>query len=152
MPFWLMKSEPDELSIHELQRLGRTRWDGVRNYQARNFMRSMQPGDLFFFYHSSCPEPGIAGRQPGVCRPQRARSSQPLFRRQGQRRKEPLERTRCRLRRGVRTGDTTGRAKGAKRPAGAPAGAERQPSVGYARQWCTMGCDPCYPLKWRCAI
>jgi predicted RNA-binding protein with PUA-like domain len=56
-----MKSEPDELSIHDLQRLGQTRWDGVRNYQARNFMRSMQPGELFFFYHSSCPQPGIAG-------------------------------------------------------------------------------------------
>ncbi|MEO4049293.1 EVE domain-containing protein [Pseudomonas sp. CAU 1711] len=61
MPFWLMKSEPDELSIHDLQRLGRARWDGVRNYQARNFLRAMQPGELFFFYHSSCPEPGIAG-------------------------------------------------------------------------------------------
>lgn len=61
MPYWLMKSEPDELSIHDLQRLELTRWDGVRNYQARNFLRSMQPGDLFFFYHSSCPEPGIAG-------------------------------------------------------------------------------------------
>lgn len=61
MPYWLMKSEPDELSIHDLQRLGQTRWDGVRNYQARNFMRSMQPDDLFFFYHSSCPQPGIAG-------------------------------------------------------------------------------------------
>ncbi|WP_339462429.1 EVE domain-containing protein [Pseudomonas sp. EA_105y_Pfl2_R69] len=61
MPYWLMKSEPDELSIHDLQRLGQTRWDGVRNYQARNFMRSMQPGELFFFYHSSCPQPGIAG-------------------------------------------------------------------------------------------
>jgi predicted RNA-binding protein with PUA-like domain len=61
MPYWLMKSEPDELSIHDLQRLEQTRWDGVRNYQARNFLRSMQPGDLFFFYHSSCPEPGIAG-------------------------------------------------------------------------------------------
>lgn len=56
-----MKSEPDELSIHDLQRLGRTRWDGVRNYQARNFLRSMQVGELFFFYHSSCPRPGIAG-------------------------------------------------------------------------------------------
>jgi predicted RNA-binding protein with PUA-like domain len=56
-----MKSEPDELSIHDLQRLGQTRWDGVRNYQARNFLRSMQPGELFFFYHSSCPQPGIAG-------------------------------------------------------------------------------------------
>ena len=61
MPYWLMKSEPDELSILHLQKLGRARWDGVRNYQARNFLRSMQPGALFFFYHSSCPEPGIAG-------------------------------------------------------------------------------------------
>ena len=56
-----MKSEPDELSIHDLQRLGRTRWDGVRTYQARNFLRSMQVGELFFFYHSSCAQPGIAG-------------------------------------------------------------------------------------------
>jgi predicted RNA-binding protein with PUA-like domain len=61
MPRWLMKSEPQELSIHDLQRLGRARWDGVRNYQARNFVRDMQPGELFFFYHSSCPQPGIAG-------------------------------------------------------------------------------------------
>ncbi len=67
MPYWLMKSEPDELSIHDLQRLEQTRWDGVRNYQARNFLRSMQPGDLFFFYHSSCPEPGIAGIARIVC-------------------------------------------------------------------------------------
>lgn len=59
--YWLMKSEPDELSIRDLQRLGTARWDGVRNYQARNFIRSMNPGDLFFFYHSSCPQPGIAG-------------------------------------------------------------------------------------------
>lgn len=61
MPYWLMKSEPDELSIHDLQRLGKTRWDGVRNYQARNFIRSMQAGDQFLFYHSSCPQPGVAG-------------------------------------------------------------------------------------------
>jgi predicted RNA-binding protein with PUA-like domain len=56
-----MKSEPEELSIKDLQHLGETRWDGVRNYQARNFMRAMAPGDLFFFYHSSCAEPGIVG-------------------------------------------------------------------------------------------
>jgi predicted RNA-binding protein with PUA-like domain len=56
-----MKSEPDELSINDLARLGEARWDGVRNYQARNFIRSMAEGDEFFFYHSSCPEPGIAG-------------------------------------------------------------------------------------------
>jgi predicted RNA-binding protein with PUA-like domain len=61
MPYWLMKSEPDEMSIQHLRQLGRARWDGVRNYQARNFLRNMQVGDLFFFYHSSCPEPGIAG-------------------------------------------------------------------------------------------
>ena len=61
MPYWLMKSEPDELSISALARLGEARWDGVRNYQARNFLRAMQPGDLFLFYHSSCPRPGVAG-------------------------------------------------------------------------------------------
>jgi len=61
MAYWLMKSEPDELSIKGLQKLGQARWDGVRNYQARNFLRAMAVGDEFFFYHSSCPEPGIAG-------------------------------------------------------------------------------------------
>ncbi|MGE7992277.1 EVE domain-containing protein [Pseudomonas sp. NPDC089554] len=61
MAYWLMKSEPDELSIEALGRLGQARWDGVRNYQARNFMRAMSVGDAFFFYHSSCPQPGIAG-------------------------------------------------------------------------------------------
>lgn len=61
MAYWLMKSEPDELSIHDLEKLGKARWDGVRNYQARNFLRAMAVGDEFFFYHSSCPEPGIAG-------------------------------------------------------------------------------------------
>ncbi|MCU1721864.1 MULTISPECIES: EVE domain-containing protein [Pseudomonas] len=61
MAYWLMKSEPDELSIEDLARLGEARWDGVRNYQARNFIRAMAVGDEFFFYHSSCPEPGIAG-------------------------------------------------------------------------------------------
>jgi len=61
MAYWLMKSEPDELSIKDLARLGETHWDGVRNYQARNFLRTMAVGDEFFFYHSSCPEPGIAG-------------------------------------------------------------------------------------------
>ncbi|EIK94486.1 hypothetical protein PMM47T1_21383 [Pseudomonas sp. M47T1] len=61
MAYWLMKSEPDELSIKDLARLSEARWDGVRNYQARNFLRAMAVGDEFFFYHSSCPEPGIAG-------------------------------------------------------------------------------------------
>ncbi|MDB6143750.1 MAG: hypothetical protein JWP80_2794 [Pseudomonas sp.] len=61
MAYWLMKSEPDELSIKDLQRLGEARWDGVRNFQARNYLRAMAPGDLFFFYHSSCTIPGVAG-------------------------------------------------------------------------------------------
>jgi predicted RNA-binding protein with PUA-like domain len=62
--YWLMKSEPDEFSIDDLAAApGRTTpWFGVRNYQARNFMRDqMRVGDRAFFYHSSCPEPGIAG-------------------------------------------------------------------------------------------
>ncbi|MBL8279443.1 MAG: EVE domain-containing protein [Pelomonas sp.] len=62
MNYWLMKSEPDEASIHDLQRAGTLPWTGVRNYQARNFMRdAMRVGDGVLFYHSSCPEPGIAG-------------------------------------------------------------------------------------------
>ena len=62
MNYWLMKSEPDEASILALQRAGTLPWTGVRNYQARNFMRDdMQLGDGVLFYHSSCPEPGIAG-------------------------------------------------------------------------------------------
>ena len=62
--YWLMKSEPEAFSIDDLARAknGTTRWDGVRNYQARNFMRDlMKAGDGVLFYHSSCPEPGIAG-------------------------------------------------------------------------------------------
>ncbi|MBK9115560.1 MAG: EVE domain-containing protein [Betaproteobacteria bacterium] len=63
MRYWLMKSEPDEFSIDDLVRAkGRTTpWFGVRNYQARNYMRDMKVGERAFFYHSSCPEPGIAG-------------------------------------------------------------------------------------------
>ncbi|HEY7743838.1 MAG TPA: EVE domain-containing protein [Burkholderiales bacterium] len=64
MKHWLMKSEPDECSIDDvLAAAGRiTPWSGVRNYQARNFMRDeMSVGDGVLFYHSSCPEPGIAG-------------------------------------------------------------------------------------------
>ena len=64
MTYWLMKSEPDECSIDDvLAAPGRiTPWSGVRNYQARNFMRDqMKVGDGVLFYHSSCPEPGIAG-------------------------------------------------------------------------------------------
>ena len=64
MHYWLMKSEPDEFGIDDLMRAANktTSWFGVRNYQARNFMRDqMQLGDPAFFYHSSCEVPGIAG-------------------------------------------------------------------------------------------
>jgi predicted RNA-binding protein with PUA-like domain len=58
---WLFKSEPDVYGIDRLEREGKTEWSGVRNFQARNFMREMQVGDLGFFYHSSTKPPGIAG-------------------------------------------------------------------------------------------
>jgi predicted RNA-binding protein with PUA-like domain len=61
MKSWLMKSEPDAFSIDQLRKVGTEPWSGVRNYQARNFMRQMQPGDRVFFYHSSTAVPGIAG-------------------------------------------------------------------------------------------
>jgi predicted RNA-binding protein with PUA-like domain len=61
MQYWLMKSEPEVYSITHLKRDRTTIWDGVRNYQARNYLRSMQPGDLAFFYHSNTSPPGIAG-------------------------------------------------------------------------------------------
>ena len=59
---WMMKSEPDAFSIDNLQKVGTEPWNGVRNYQARNFMRDgMQVGDGILFYHSNCAVPGIAG-------------------------------------------------------------------------------------------
>jgi predicted RNA-binding protein with PUA-like domain len=62
MAYWLMKSEPAEVSIDDLAARKIVPWFGVRNYQARNFMRdAMQLGNQAFFYHSSCSEPGIAG-------------------------------------------------------------------------------------------
>ncbi len=61
MKYWLMKSEPDAFSIDELAKVGREPWTGVRNYQARNFMRQMEVGDGVMFYHSSTGVPGIVG-------------------------------------------------------------------------------------------
>ena len=65
---WLMKSEPDVYSIDDLERDGTECWEGVRNYQARNFMREMTEGDLALFYHSNAKPPGVAG----ICRISRA--------------------------------------------------------------------------------
>jgi len=62
MAYWLMKSEPDVFSIDDLAKAGREKWDGIRNYQARNMMRDdMKIGDQVLFYHSSCKEPGVTG-------------------------------------------------------------------------------------------
>ncbi len=62
MRYWLMKSEPDAYGIEDLAKDKSTHWNGVRNYQARNFMRDqMALGDPVFFYHSNCEEPGIVG-------------------------------------------------------------------------------------------
>lgn len=61
MAYWLVKSEPDVYGLQDLARDGQTLWDGVRNYQARNFLRSMVPGDLAFYYHSNTTPPGIVG-------------------------------------------------------------------------------------------
>lgn len=64
MRYWLMKSEPETFSLEHLaaSKAETTRWDGVRNYQARNMLRDdFKKGDLAFFYHSNCEEPGIVG-------------------------------------------------------------------------------------------
>jgi predicted RNA-binding protein with PUA-like domain len=64
MPYWLIKSEPDAFSIDDLRNAPgkKDHWDGIRNYQARNFIRDdMKKGDLAFFYHSNCKPPGIVG-------------------------------------------------------------------------------------------
>lgn len=61
MNYWLMKSEPGVYSITDLERDRISIWDGVRNYQARIFLRQMQPGDMAFFYHSNIIPPGIVG-------------------------------------------------------------------------------------------
>jgi predicted RNA-binding protein with PUA-like domain len=63
MAYWLLKSEPEAFSIDDLEKRPKkiAPWDGVRNYQARNFLKAMKKGDQAFFYHSSCKIPGIAG-------------------------------------------------------------------------------------------
>ncbi|MCD9047773.1 EVE domain-containing protein [Luteimonas sp. MHLX1A] len=65
--YWLMKSEPSDFSIDDLQRVGTEPWTGVRNYQARNFMRQMQVGDGVLFYHSNTQVPGIYGLGEVAC-------------------------------------------------------------------------------------
>jgi predicted RNA-binding protein with PUA-like domain len=72
MNYWLMKSEPDVFSFEDLQKRPKQTepWNGVRNYQARNFMRDeMKEGDLILFYHSSCDVPGVAGIAKVASRP-----------------------------------------------------------------------------------
>jgi predicted RNA-binding protein with PUA-like domain len=59
MQYWLLKSEPNDYSIQDLKTDQQAIWDGVRNYQARNFLRQMQVGDITFYYHSNTKTPGI---------------------------------------------------------------------------------------------
>lgn len=59
--YWLLKSEPHEFSINDLESVKQSRWDGIRNYQARNHIREMNINDIAFFYHSSTKYPGIYG-------------------------------------------------------------------------------------------
>ncbi|MBW4662366.1 MAG: EVE domain-containing protein [Drouetiella hepatica Uher 2000/2452] len=83
MNYWLMKSEPNAYGIADLARDKQTLWDGVRNYQARNFLRDMQLGDQIFFYHSNTEPPGIAGLmrvvQSGVIDPTQFDPDSPYF-------------------------------------------------------------------------
>jgi predicted RNA-binding protein with PUA-like domain len=65
--YWLMKTEPDVFSIDHLEQRGSEPWDGVRNYQARNFMRQMNEGDYVLVYHSNATPPGVAGLGKIVC-------------------------------------------------------------------------------------
>lgn len=69
MKYWLMKSEPDVFSIDDLQKKKREPWSGVRNYQARNFMREMKLGDQILFYHSNAEEIGVVGVMEVVSSP-----------------------------------------------------------------------------------
>lgn len=70
MNHWLIKSEPDVFSIDDLKKAKREPWDGIRNYQARNFMwRDMKIGDLALFYHSNAKPPGVAGVAKVVSEP-----------------------------------------------------------------------------------
>lgn len=73
MAHWLVKSEPDVFGYADLVRVGREGWDGIRNYQARNFLREMKKGDTAIFYHSNATPPGAAG----ICKVVRAAEPDP---------------------------------------------------------------------------
>ena len=94
MNYWLMKTEPDEFSIDDLAKRKTEPWGGVRNYQARNYMREMQRGDYVFFYHSSCDVPGIVGiaevSKEGARRSVAVRQEERLLRREEQTRQSSL--------------------------------------------------------------
>lgn len=83
MQNWLIKSEPDVYSLADLQRDQTELWDGVRNYQARNFLRQMQVGDRLFYYHSNTKPPGIVGlatvTQTNIVDPSQFKSDSPYF-------------------------------------------------------------------------
>lgn len=71
MANWLLKTEPDEFSLDDLEAKGAEGepWNGIRNYQARNFLKQMQPGDRVLIYHSSCAVPGVVGEAEVIGEP-----------------------------------------------------------------------------------
>lgn len=83
MRYWLLKSEPQTYSLADLEREREVIWDGVRNYQARNFLRQMQPGDFVFFYHSNTKSPAIVGlarvRQTDIVDPTQFDPASPYY-------------------------------------------------------------------------
>jgi predicted RNA-binding protein with PUA-like domain len=102
---WLMKSEPDAFSIDDLKKAGTEPWTGVRNYQARNFMRQMQPGDRVFFYHSSTAVPASPawhGGERALPRPDPVQPQVALLRPEGDARAAALGHGRRALRAQVR--------------------------------------------------
>ena len=85
MAYWLMKTEPDVFGYDDLVRVKREGWDGIRNYQARNFLRAMRKGDQAIFYHSNATPPGVAGVakivKRGRARPHAVRPDEQVLRR-----------------------------------------------------------------------
>ena len=112
-----MKSEPDAFSIDDLKRKKQEPWDGVRNYQARNFMRDgMRPGDKVFFYHSNCAVPGIVGIAEVAIgclpRPQPVRSEKQVLRSRQLARQSALDAGRREVRAQAQAHDQPGRTQG----------------------------------------
>lgn len=142
MAYWLMKSEPDELSINGLEKLGEARWDGVRNYQARNFLRAMAVGDEFSSTTPAAPSRALpvsakSSRPPTRTRPRWNRKATTSTPRPVPR--KLLERNQRGARRDVSKGTQPGLSETTNRPRRIAFGAKRQPVVGDAGDRRAMG-------------